>query len=166
MKGKSKGAGLPKSRGNRLVQETVHDPYKARRKSSGLAVCTECGVVFDRGRWAWRLPPAKVLEMVCPACRRIRDKVPAGVLHISGPILETHREQVLNLVRNEAEAEKKARPLHRMMEIAEQDDGLLLTTTDTHLPRRIGNALHQAFHGELALPYGKDARVFRADWRG
>jgi hypothetical protein len=38
------------------------------------------------------------------------------------------------------------------MQIEEQVDGILITTTDIHLPRRIGEALHRAYQGEIEAP--------------
>jgi hypothetical protein len=44
------------------------------------------------------------------------------------------------------------------------DDTLVITTTDIHLPRCIGEALHRAFHGDLKLHYDEASYFVRVDW--
>ncbi|MDF2781538.1 MAG: ATPase, partial [Geminicoccaceae bacterium] len=39
------------------------------------------------------------------------------------------------------------------MDIEERDGALVVRTTDIHLPRRIGEALHHAYRGELDFHY-------------
>ena len=41
------------NRRDRLLKELDHDPYHAKMKLEGPTVCTECGAVFQKGRWAW-----------------------------------------------------------------------------------------------------------------
>lgn len=48
--------------------------------------------------------------------------------------------------------------------IEDQPEGLVLSTTDTHLPRRIGEALKHAHRGELAVRYEKDEAFVRVTW--
>jgi len=40
----------------------------------------------------------------------------------------------------------------------------VISTTDTHLPQRIGEALHHAYQGELHLRYSKDQQFIRVLW--
>ena len=42
---------------------------------------------------------------------------------------------------------------------------LLVTTTDPHLARRIGEALHHAYKGELDYHYNKEEKLLRVVWR-
>jgi len=39
-----------------------------------------------------------------------------------------------------------------------------VTTTDIHLPRRIGEALVSAYDGALDLTYDEDGYFLRANW--
>jgi NMD protein affecting ribosome stability and mRNA decay len=171
MKLKSKGTGLREPRKDRVVhwlglqKEYLHDTYKSRGKLPEPTLCPRCGAVFHKGKWSWARRPARAHEEPCPACRRIEDKVPAGILRLSGPFLKTHREEVVNVIRRQEAAAKKEHPLCRVIGIEETDDGIEVTTTDTHLPRRIGEALWHAYHGELKLHYAEDARLIRMTWR-
>jgi NMD protein affecting ribosome stability and mRNA decay len=171
MKLKSKGKGSREPRKDQVVhrlgfqKEYLHDTYKLRGKLPEPTLCPRCGAVFHKGRWTWAPRPARAHEEVCPACHRIADKYPAGMLHLSGSFLQTHREEVLGVVRHQEAQAKKEHPLCRLIGIEETDDGIEVMTTDTHLPRRIGEALWHAYHGELNLHYAEDARLLRMSWK-
>jgi hypothetical protein len=51
------------------------------------------------------------------------------------------------------------------MEIVPEGERTLVTTTDIHLPQRIGEALRSAYQGDLDVAYGKDEYSVRVDWR-
>jgi hypothetical protein len=41
----------------------------------------------------------------------------------------------------------------------------VITTTDIHLPQRIGEAVRRACHGDLQVRYGSDEYSVRVHWR-
>lgn len=152
--------------GNPLLTEQVHDPYHVRGKYREPTRCGGCGAVYHKGRWQWLEEiPAGAREARCPACRRIDDQYPAGEIIVSGAFAVARAEEVLQLVRNTAEAENREHPLHRIMDIRREDDRVTVTTTDVHLPRRIGHALEHAWHGELATHYDEAGWFARVTWR-
>jgi hypothetical protein len=153
-------------RRDRLIKERIHDPYKPRGQLNEPSVCTSCGVVFAEGRWQWMASaPQDSVKILCPACRRVRDRVPAGFLTLSGPFLAEHREEILNLIRNKVDAEKGQRPMKRLMDISDEPDGeLVITFTDEHLPEGVGNALESAYEGELTIKFSDEAGIIRATW--
>ena len=51
------------------------------------------------------------------------------------------------------------------MAVEEQDDATLVTTTDIHLARRIGEALHHAYHGDLEFHYNPAENLLRVSWK-
>ena len=152
------------TRRDRTVQEYQHDTYKLRGKLKEPTVCSECGALFHKGRWTWGSAPANAAEIVCPACLRIRDKYPKGLVTIKGGGKDEQHEQVIGLVKNTEEIEKKEHPLSRIMSIETKPEGLVISTTDTHLPRRIGEALKHAYHGDLELHYDKAEDFVRVTW--
>lgn len=156
-------AGLDVRR-DRMVQEYQHDTYKLRGKLAEPTICTECGAVFHKGRWTWASRPDKAYEIVCPACMRVRDKYPKGLLTLKGSFKDEHTEEIMGLIRNTEEQEKQQHPLSRVMDLEQQHEGLVVTTTDTHLPRRIGEALHHAYHGDLQFHYDQDEDFIRITW--
>lgn len=156
-------SGTPK-RNDRMLREEVHDPYKMRRKLSEPTVCPGCGAVFQKGRWTWGKKPEDASEQLCQACSRIEDKYPAGYVSICGTFAKEHKKEILHLVRNLEEQERGEHPLHRIMDIAKEDDRYLVTTTDIHLPRRIGDALASAYDGDMDLQYDKEGYQVRIFW--
>jgi len=120
--------------------------------------------VFHKGRWTWDATPPEARETLCPACRRINANTPAGSLTMKGTYLRTHRREIMNLARNEEAKEKAEHPLSRIMTVKEEGDAVVLTTTDTHLVRRIGEALRHAYQGDFSIQYNGDEQSARAEW--
>lgn len=150
---------------DRQIEEVVHDPYHARAKPQEPAACPKCGIVFHEGRWQKLPRPAAAHDHVCPACRRTEDHFPAGYVTLTGEFLATHRDELLRLARHEETKENSDHPLHRIMAIEGQPDKILITTTDIHLARRIGEALHHAYRGDLDVKYSPDEYAVRVSWR-
>jgi NMD protein affecting ribosome stability and mRNA decay len=147
-----------------LLQELVHDSYKAGRKLPEPARCPDCGAVFQGGRWIWGTAPAQAHEERCPACHRIHDKFPAGYVTLKGEFFRGQREQILHLVKHHEVKEKAEHPLQRIMGIEDTSEGVVVTTTDTHLARDIAEALHNAYKGDLDYHYNKGENLLRASW--
>jgi len=162
-KGSPLGAGRG-ARKDRAVQEYVHDPYKARGKPKEPTACPQCGAVFHRGRWTWGPKPPRAHEALCPACHRIRDKYPQGILTIMGPFLRDHKEEILGVVHNAEAKEKAEHPLSRIMSIEPQGDEVVVATTDAHLSRRIGEMLHHAYQGDFSFHYEEGDQFIRVKW--
>jgi NMD protein affecting ribosome stability and mRNA decay len=152
-------------RGNPHLEERVHDPYRAQAKRKGPARCSECGATYARGVWRWQAvtPPAR-LATVCPACQRIEDRYPAGEVTVSGSFVAKHGEEIEGLIHHTAENEGREHPLHRIMEWKRRKGALVITTTDVHLPHRIGHALKDAWGGALATHYDDKGYYARVTW--
>ena len=151
-------------RRDRRIQERVHDTYKSSVKRREPATCRDCGAVYEAGRWRWGTAPSQAHDDTCPACHRIADDYPAGLVHLVGGFLPEHLEEILNLLRNETERENREHPLKRIMAIEEADNGVLVSTTDLHLARSLGDALHRAYAGTLDYEYTKGGDLLRVRW--
>lgn len=147
-----------------LLQELVHDSYKSKRKLHEPTRCPDCGAVYQKGRWSWSAAPEAAQVQRCPACQRIHDRFPAGYVMLRGSFFTAHRDEILRRVRHCEESEKAGHPLERIMAIEPDADGSLVTTTDTHLARRIADALHDAYKGELEYRYNKEENLLRVTW--
>ena len=153
-------------RGNPLLTERIHDPYKAGKKLPEPTRCRECGAVFVNGRWCWvDVEPTEPHDALCPACHRVKDRYPAGEIVISGAFATAHADEVLSLVRNTERVERDEHPMHRIMDVQEREHDVVVTTTDVHLPRRIGHALEDAWDGELSTHYDEGGHFARVTWR-
>lgn len=161
----SKATGFHPVRHDRLLQENRHDTYRIRGKLAEPTVCPGCGAVFHEGRWQWIPRPAQAAEQTCPACNRIADELPAGFVHLSGAFFADHREEVVHLINNTAARESAERPLERLMAMTAANGGMLITTTGIHLARRLGEALHSAYQGDLEYHYNEEEMLLRVHWQ-
>ncbi|MET0167697.1 MAG: BCAM0308 family protein [Vicinamibacterales bacterium] len=158
-------AGSATRYGDRIFDDEPHDPYQSNGKYEQPTVCGDCNAVFHGGRWQWAGTPLAAHKARCPACRRTRDKLPAGTATLTGAFFDAHRDEVLALVRHAAAREQAERPLHRIMQIEEAPNGVGITTTDIHSPQRIAEALKHAYHGDFKLSYGHDEYTVRVNWQ-
>ncbi len=152
-------------RHDRLIQEYQHDPYHAKLKLKEPSACSECGAVFHKGRWVWGEAPAGAHRVLCPACMRIRDKIPAAYLTLRGAYLAAHREELMNLARHHEERERAEHPLMRIMAVEETESDITFSFTEAHLARNIGEALHAAHKGELDYHYADADILLRVAWQ-
>ena len=152
-------------RKDRLIKEKLHSVYREGDRSLGPAVCTECGAMYVNGRWSWEKPTEAVNGIICPACRRIADRFPAGQIELKGSFFDEHRDEILNLVHNIEDREKADRPLERIMSVEAERDHTMVTTTGIHVARRIGEALSRAYKGDLSYQYAEAEKRIRVYWQ-
>ena len=148
----------------RSFDDTRHDPYQLRGKYAETTRCTQCGAVYERGRWRWGVAPQGAHAGMCTACQRVRDKLPAGLLNVEGPYVTKHGAELVGIARNEAEREASEHPMNRIMNIDEGEERIEIATTDIHLPQRIGEALKHAHQGSLDVEYAGDEYSVRVRW--
>lgn len=147
-----------------LAQDTG-SPYYELRKYPEPTVCSGCGLVYHKGHWTnSHTVPAGANRELCPACRRIQDRNPGGVVYLNGSYLQTHRDEILNTAKNQERLAREHRPLQRIMWIKPNDQGLEIATTDVHLARRIGEAIYQAHKGTLDIKYSEGDQFARVYW--
>lgn len=151
-------------RRDRLIKERRHDVYEEQGKWPDSTVCTECNALYVDGRWSWKETKQSAKEVVCPACKRIADRYPAGYLEIGGPFFVENRKEIMSLVRNVEKQEKNEHPLERIIAIADEKDHVLVTTTGIHVARRIGEALSRSYQGDFSFQYADDQDTIRISW--
>jgi hypothetical protein len=156
---------LPRYRDRIFDDQRHHDPYEPKGKYAEPTRCPHCGAVYEHGRWHWGNAPAGAHDATCPACRRIEDKLPAGVLTLAGPYALAHKDELVGIARNEADHEAAEHPMHRIVHVDEREGAIEVSTTDIHLPQRIGEAVKRAHRGELTLQYAHDEYAVRAHWQ-
>jgi NMD protein affecting ribosome stability and mRNA decay len=161
------GSRLPgQTRGNPRLQEKRHDPYRQTAKSKGPARCKQCGATYVRGQWRWQpVTPAPKATTTCSACQRIADRYPAGEVLVRGAFVASRRGEIESLIRHTADKEGGEHPLHRIMQLRRKNGGFEVTTTDIHLPHRIGHALKDAWGGELETHYDDHGYYARVTWQ-
>ncbi|SMO49110.1 BCAM0308 family protein [Fodinibius sediminis] len=147
----------------RIYDDNRIDPYREQMKYKEPARCTGCSALFINGRWSWEDTNEAASEALCPACRRIEDHYPAGIVEVGGSFFEDHRFEIMHMVQNIARVESEEHPLERIMNVEDNEESTVVNTTGMHLARRIGHALEQAYDGELDISYDAENYV-RVSW--
>jgi hypothetical protein len=93
-----------------------------------------------------------------------RDHFPAGYVSLAGEFFATHEQEILHLIQHREVQEKAEHPLQRIMAIEKTEHGTVVTTTDIHLARGIGEALHHAYQGELEFHHNPEQNLLRVNW--
>ena len=153
-------------RRDRMYEEHVQDPYLKLGKLAEPTVCPECGAVYQTGRWQWVKQPEGAYANLCPACSRIHDHIPAGILSLHGDFFQQHKEEIFHLIKHTEEQEKAEHPLERIMNIEETGDPehTRISFTGIHLTRRTGEALRHAYQGSFDFTYSERDDVVHASW--
>lgn len=154
----------PYKRKDKYIKDKRHDFYREQEKLPDPTVCPKCNALFTNGRWTWDTSLEKPKETLCPACRRIADKLPAGQIELRGEFFKSHHDEILNLVRNIEQEEKTAHPLERIMSVSDDGDKTVVTTTGIHVARRIGEALSRSYKGEHSFQYGDGEQSIMVKW--
>ena len=145
------------------------NPYHEDRKYPEPSLCPRCSLVYRNGRWQEDAEPQETRRSAqsshCPACRREIDRMPAGLLFLTGGYLAKHHEEILNIVRNQAASAAAHRPLQRIMWIEEREGISEIATTQSHLATRLGKAIESACKGSLEIKHGDDTQLVRVYWR-
>jgi len=149
---------------DRPIFERDVDAYKAKGKLAEPTICPQCGAVYHEGRWQWSEAPANAHRETCPACHRMHDNFPAGFVTLEGTFFNTHNEEIKRIIQNHAEHERTEHPLKRIIAIENHDGAMLVTTTDIHLARGIGEAVHHAYQGELKVDHVSGENLVRVHW--
>jgi hypothetical protein len=103
--------------------------------------------------------------IVCPACLKIRDNFPGGIVTLKGDYVLPHKQNLMNLVKNEEARARGFNPLERVMSVKENGFGsIVISTTNEKLAQRLGRAIKKAFHGEVAYHWSHDNKLARVDW--
>ncbi|MDZ7372759.1 MAG: hypothetical protein ONB23_02205 [candidate division KSB1 bacterium] len=135
-----------------------------------MKVCRSCPSLHDGRRWVvdrkrWEeLREQGVEEVLCEACRRIRDRVVGGIVYAEGPVLEERRDEILRMLRREEEIESSRNHLCRILEIREEGRRWTITTINQWMALHIAKQLRKSFRGRLEVardPAGRGGRGTR-----
>ncbi len=147
------------------LYSTNERPYLSSKKHKGAVVCPKCGLVFLDGKWKKAEKPDEYKEILCPACKRIRDGYFGGILNLKSSLLKTKKDEILNLIKNKEESAQVSNPLRRIGKIEEKNDTeMIVYTTFEHLATSIGKALKRAYKGDLIIQYRENEKAARIYW--
>lgn len=154
-----KGVRLRQPRVNEQPVTPVHKP------KNQTMVCFHCGAVCHEDHWTWDAKPHNSSETLCPACLRVRDRVPAAILTVRGDCLTEHKPEIMKLIREKVQKIGKQYPLKRIMDMEDDETEAVFAFTDEQLSREIGDALHKTYDGVLDFQYSKDDSLLRIIWQ-
>jgi hypothetical protein len=140
--------------------------YSEKGGTSEAAICA-CGAVFSNKHWHHNKNSKneKFTKMiVCPACRRIREHNPAGIVALRGSFLVEHAAEINNLINNIEQSSVERNPLCRVMETNLEKQGLVITTTDGKLAQKIGREVYKSHGGELHMLWNHSEDLVRVNW--
>jgi len=137
--------------------------------TQGVGVCESCQAVYRNKRWYVNGDLVKAgtptTTVVCPACLKIRDNFPGGIVTLAGGYVLPNKREIMKLVKNEEDRARGFNPLERVMSIKENGRGsIVISTTNEKLAQRLGRAIKKAFHGKLAYNWSHDNKLVRVDW--
>lgn len=150
--------------------DSYDDPYISDESLEENTQCTQCGSVYMQSRWYLKdkIPDKTIVgethKIVCPACRKLEDNLPGGVLKITGDFFWKHEDEILNLIRNESNKAQTINPLERIMSIESDKGEIEITTTNEKLVQRIGKALQKAYSGHVEYKWSEDTKLARVNW--
>jgi NMD protein affecting ribosome stability and mRNA decay len=149
----------------------TEDPYQPE-EGQEASLCAICQAIYQNKRWffdeklaAKLADTSKVKEVTCPTCRKIKDHYPEGILTLSGDFLKDHKDEILTLLKKEAERVGKRSVADRIMTLTEKGkDQLVVETTTEKLAQHLGRAVHKAYKGELNFNWGEMDKFVRVYW--
>lgn len=142
------------------------DAYRGKGGIRGAVYC-QCGAVYRNKRWFLEDEAAghkEGREHVCPACRRVADRNPAGVVTLSGDYRADHASEINNLINVITKRAQIKNPLGRIMDISEENDDVIITTTDVKLAQKIGREIYRSHGGQLHFIWSHAEAPVRVKW--
>jgi hypothetical protein len=126
------------------------DPYAMLKAPKGRAVCQNCRAIYANKRWYFDDGEARTLmasprtqKLVCPACQKIRDDYPEGIVTLKWSDLREHEAEIRGLIGNVEARALSVNPLERVMKIVRRRKDLEVQTTNDRLAQRIGRELEK-----------------------
>lgn len=148
------------------------DVYLPKSGLKETAVCRKCALVYHDKRWLLDERKGKELLAdktvgtgICPACRRMADNNPAGVVTFTGEYFAQHENDILNLLSHIEAKSRTKNPLGRIMEISQEGNVLTVTTTEDKLAQKLGREVFRAHKGELHYSWSHEEGVVRVGWK-
>ncbi len=151
--------------------DTCKDPYLPKRGTHDMALCKQCQSIYHNKRWyreggfdTKKISLSSALQVTCPACQKIKDNFPGGIVTLTGDFLQEHKKDILNLIKNEEERARGFNPLERIIKISNGSKEVEISTTNEKLAQRIGRKIKKAFSGEVKYKWSQDTKLLRVSW--
>jgi len=155
-----------------MGSRVLTDPYISDKGLKEPTICPACNLVYTKKKWIVnnnlfeKISNEKNYHAVlCPACHKIKDKYPMGVLNLSGQFLQDHKNDVELLLRAEEKRAQERNPLERIMKVdTSKDNNIVIETTTDSLALRLGRALDHAYKGAHKYNFSYGDKFVRVSW--
>ena len=84
--------------------DTCKDPYLLNEGNHDMDICKQCHAIYHNKRWyldeelyAKNIDLPSAVLVTCPACQKIKDKFPGGIVTLTGEFLQEHKNDIINL---------------------------------------------------------------------
>jgi len=151
--------------------QAIHDTYLNKSQPKDRSYCKKCHAIYHNKRWyfdpqevEFLASQSKEKSIVCPACQKIADRFASGIVTVRGSFYKEHKEEIVNLIRNEETRAKGLNPLARIIEMNPNGEQLEILTTHEKLAQRIGNRLHKSFQGKVNYSWVPQDKMARVSW--
>ena len=149
----------------------TEDPYLPE-EGQEASLCTSCKALYQTKRWSFNeelsaklAGTSKVKEVICPACRKIKDHYVEGYLTLGGEFFVEHKDELVTLLKNEAAKVGKRNVMDRIIQMApEGNDKLVVETTTDKLAQHLGRAVYKAYKGDLSFSWSEPNHFVRVYW--
>lgn len=131
-------------------------------------VCKGCGFIYDGKKW---FKDEKLLarlkryheaeELLCTACKRMRDKIACGVVYLKASFLKEREEEIMKFIRKEEEVEQSHNHLSRILNIYWDNNRLIIETINQQLAVHIGKKMKKMYGGHLEITGGRSGHYSR-----
>jgi NMD protein affecting ribosome stability and mRNA decay len=165
--------GKPYTTSYKEKEHPKQDPYAMLRAPKGPAICPKCRAIYANKRWYFDEAEARNLaastrtqKFVCPACQKIRDDYPEGIVTVKWSALRDYEAEIRGLIANVEARALSVNPLERVMKIVRRRKDLEVQTTNDRLAQRIGRELVRAYKGTVTYHWAHRDMLARVTWEG
>ncbi|MEN3046144.1 MAG: BCAM0308 family protein [Candidatus Hydrothermales bacterium] len=147
----------------------LRDPYMDKSLYSDPTICPTCGLIYHKKRWVnnpellkkIKENEKRVEHKDCPACRKIKDKYPLGIVEIRGDFVIKKNEEIHSRVKHIAADEYIHNPLERIIDVKEEGDKITIETTTEHLAEKIGKNIAKTFKKNIKIIFSETDKFVR-----
>ena len=150
---------------------TSLDPFVSDQGLPEPTLCRGCHAIFQHKRWVSDADLYRELKtdpdahwVTCPACKKIAEGYPEGILTLRGDYLWEHETEIANLLSNEESKAAHNNPQERVIRQLREGDELIIETTEQRLAEHLGRVLHRAHHGQLKIDWEGGPEICRVYW--
>lgn len=123
-----------------------------------MKICKNCQALYDRLKWVFNQKlyekykdDKETEKILCPACKRLKDKVVAGILYLEGEVLLTKKEEIRNFIHNEIKKALANNFMSRILRMEDEGHKITIYSIDAPLVLYLGRRFKRVFHGHLEI---------------